>query len=382
MTTRPFTRAAAAAAAAALVVSLAPAPVSFARSTVRIPDSPQVAASAAARAARLAQAQETSRTVIVSTRPGADVASTLASIGPVPAATVRPLGNWTFAVELPPGSDVASSAAALNRAPQVTGVCRDVPVRLASAAEPDDPEWTTPSDPSLLPFGQRSYLGARAHGFTYSVDAAPAWARALGTGGDRLPPGRAGVKIGVLDTGYAFTAPTFDSTSAIVPGWDYADHDADPTDHSAQSHGTWVTNIIRAQTGNASQMAGAMGALPGTVVVYKIFTDAGVGDLSTMIAAINGAANAGCKVINISAGIVHAAQGFDVVEPMGHKIEFLTGNSRGHFPCGRPHPHRRCVRRQSQRARQRLVTREEGEHTPRGPVLFPPSDRLETKPDA
>lgn len=157
-----------------------------------------------------------------------------------------------------------------------------------------------------------------------------------GAGVDRLPAGRAGVKVALIDTGYAFRAPSFDTTGAIVPGYDYADHDPDPTDHGTPldptvpgsplvSHGTWVANVMRAQADNGNQMTGALRTLPSTVVVYKVFTDAGDGPVSALIAAIRGAADAGCKVINISLGIPASSAGSPEVAQLQDAVNYANG---------------------------------------------------------
>jgi putative cell wall-binding protein len=331
MSPRPLARAVAAVTTAVLLVSLGPVAGVAARPVATVAAAPTPAASVTA---SRAQQREAARTVIVSVRPGASLPAALETTAALAGSSVDALGDRTYAVELPPGSDIASATAALRSAPGVEGVCRNVPVQLAGAAYPNDPLWSAAS-PLYLPLGQRVDLGARAQGFTYSVDLAPAWTRALGPGTDRLPPGRPGVKIGVVDTGYVFTAPTYDTTSAIVAGYDYADRDRDPTDYNPvdygkRSHGTWVANVIRGQADNGYQTAGALGPLPGTVVVYKIFRDhpdpgtGVVSDLSMLIAGINGAADAGCKVINVSAGISHPLLTAAEITQMNKAVDYAT----------------------------------------------------------
>ncbi len=265
------------------------------------------AQTAAMLAARSKQEAEVARTVIVKVRPGV---TPTAALEPTSAPVeVVPLGGDTYSITLPPGSDASSTAAALSRDPRVAIASRDTTLQLAAVpVSPDDPLWDT-GDP--LGAGQEAYLGLRTTSWPWATQFSSAWQQALGSGIDRLPPGRMGTRVAVVDTGYVFQAPTFDSTTSIVPGYDFADGRSDPTDHGTPeysggptvSHGTWVANVIRAQSDNGWEAAGALRTVPTQIVVYKVFSDAGVGELSAIIAAIRTAADRGCRVINISAGV-------------------------------------------------------------------------------
>jgi hypothetical protein len=98
--------------------------------------------------------------------------------------------------------------------------------------------------------------------------------------------------VAVLDNGFA---PHADS-GPQVPGWDFVDNDADPTDHVY--HGTAVAGIINAIPNNG---IGVTGACPSCrVMPVRVLNAAGTGSWLHVADGITWAADHGADVINMS----------------------------------------------------------------------------------
>lgn len=102
--------------------------------------------------------------------------------------------------------------------------------------------------------------------------------------------------VAILDSGIKLDHPEF--SGRIVPGWDFVNNDADPTDD--YGHGTNVAGIALATGNNAIGFAGVN--WNSKIMACKITDNKGTGYYSGWIDAIYFAVDHGAKVINISAG--------------------------------------------------------------------------------
>jgi len=132
----------------------------------------------------------------------------------------------------------------------------------------------------------------------YGVDAPIAWGNLIAAGA----PGGSGVTVAVLDTGVSSSqrspAPGSPELAAgqVVPGWDFVDGDADPTDENG--HGTQVASMIAEDTNTGFGQTGlAYGA---KIMPVRVFDSQGVGDVDTIARGVRFAAEHGAKVINLS----------------------------------------------------------------------------------
>lgn len=105
----------------------------------------------------------------------------------------------------------------------------------------------------------------------------------------------ASLKVAVIDSG---VGPNSFFSGKLIYGHDYVDNDEDPSD--VFGHGTHVAGTIIDLTQ----------ALNVSVVAYRTFDAAGNGYTSTITNAIIAAADAGCKVINLSARGVYSAASY------------------------------------------------------------------------
>src|SRR4051812_16100305 len=121
------------------------------------------------------------------------------------------------------------------------------------------------------------------------IDAPEAW---TGTRG-------AGATVAVVDTGIDAGHP--DLASRTLPGHDWVDDDADPTD--ANGHGTHVAGTIAA----ADNGIGVVGAAPeARVIPLRVLDAEGRGWMSDVAAAFAWAGDRGVRVVNASLGATAA----------------------------------------------------------------------------
>ncbi len=119
----------------------------------------------------------------------------------------------------------------------------------------------------------------------YSVNATDAWEITQG----------AGVIVAVIDTG---VDPTHEDLAAnLLPGFDYVDDDADPTDEDG--HGTHVAGTVAAVRNNA---LGGAGVAPQASILPVRVLGPGGGFGGDVAAGIEFAVNNGADVINLSLG--------------------------------------------------------------------------------
>lgn len=107
-----------------------------------------------------------------------------------------------------------------------------------------------------------------------------------------------GVVVAVIDSGVF--AGGEDGLTHLLPGWDVADGDQDPS--GAMSHGTHVAGTIGARSNNG---VGVIGLAPdASILPVKVFADGSEGArTSDIIAGIDYAVSEGADVINMSLGM-------------------------------------------------------------------------------
>ncbi len=111
-----------------------------------------------------------------------------------------------------------------------------------------------------------------------------------------LTLGHADVVIAVLDTGILATHEEFGGR--VLPGYDFQNNDADPTDD--KGHGTHVAGIAGASADNGVGMAGIC---PNCALLpVKVLDRTGSGTWSTVAAGIIYATDQGADIINLSLG--------------------------------------------------------------------------------
>jgi subtilisin family serine protease len=145
--------------------------------------------------------------------------------------------------------------------------------------------------------------------------------------------GSASVVVAVLDTGVDLSQP--DLQGAFVPGYDFVNHDSDPTDDNG--HGTAVAGIVAARAGNG---LGGVGLCPRcSVMPVKVAGADGTATGTDVASGITWATDNGARVINLSLGgsyseTIAAAIGYAigkgvlVVAAAGN-----NGNSNAFYPA-------------------------------------------------
>jgi subtilisin family serine protease len=143
--------------------------------------------------------------------------------------------------------------------------------------------------------------------------------------------------VAVLDTGVDAGHP--DLAGHLLPGYNTFNTALAPND--GDGHGTAVTGIIAAGTGNTIGIAGV--AWNAKVRPVKVLDDRGVGSDANLINGLNWAVKNGARVINMSLGgdgdnpVLHSAiqnavaKGVVLVASSGN-----TGVSAPHYPSGYP----------------------------------------------
>ncbi len=194
--------------------------------------------------------------------------------------------------------------ALINRLQQLDGVRYAEPYYLLRPLA-----TALPNDPAAHPQqGQQDYLT--------TVHAYEAWA---------IEPGSADVIIGMLDTGVELDHPdlvgnlhrnTADPINGLDDdgdgyvdnhrGWDFADHDADPS-ADLDGHGTGVTGVAAATPDNGTGIAGL--GFHSSYMPIKVFRS-GDGRFAFGYEAIAYAADRGCQIINLSWGGANAYSQF------------------------------------------------------------------------
>jgi subtilisin family serine protease len=203
----------------------------------------------------------------------------------------------------------AAALASLSDSALVASAEKEPLVEAFAAITPDDESW-----------GQQ--WGLRLAGFPQ------AWG---------VTRGSSRVVVAVLDTGVDPTQPEL--RGALVPGYDFVNGDADPSDDNG--HGTPVAGIIGARGNNRAGMAGICWNC--SVMPVKVLGAKGVGLDSVIAAGIVWAVDHGARVLNLSLGGPGASVDLDnaiayalarnaiVVAAAGN-----NGTTEVNYPAGNP----------------------------------------------
>lgn len=111
-----------------------------------------------------------------------------------------------------------------------------------------------------------------------------------------LATGHSNIVVAVLDSGLNTNLAEF--AGRTVPGYDFANNDADPADD--HNHGTAVASVVAANANNSNQLAGVNWGCK--LMPVKVLNSGNSGLYSWWASAIDWAVSNGCKVINLSAG--------------------------------------------------------------------------------
>jgi subtilisin family serine protease len=205
-----------------------------------------------------------------------------------------------------PRARAAAAVRRLRRSPSVAFAERNRVVLHITAANyvqalPSDPLW-------------RQQWGAA------KLDAPVAWA---------VTKGSPDVVVAVLDTGVDFTQP--DLQGAFVPGYDFVNHDADPTDD--HGHGTAVAGVVAARADNG---IGGSGLCPRcSIMPVKVVGADGTATELNVASGITWAADHGARVINLSLGGSYGSTVADAVRyatDKGVLVVAAAGNNGSSTP--------------------------------------------------
>lgn len=161
----------------------------------------------------------------------------------------------------------AQALAALRGSTAVSSASREI-VSGATDVDPNDTDWP-------------EQWGLRLVGFPR------VWTQTRGS--SRLI-------VAVVDTGVDPAQP--DLRGALVPGYDFANSDADPRDD--HGHGTAVAGVIAARSDNREGVAGICSSC--SIMPVKVLDSRGSGDDTVIAAGIVWAVDHGARVINLSLG--------------------------------------------------------------------------------
>ncbi|MEK0188204.1 S8 family serine peptidase, partial [Microcoleus anatoxicus] len=171
------------------------------------------------------------------------------------------------------------------------------------------PQATTPNDPSYTQLWGLNNTGQSGGTADADIDAPEAW---------DIQKGNPNLVIGVIDTGVDYNHPDLvgniwtnpgeiagdgidnDNNGYIddTRGWDFGNNDNNPMD--VNGHGTHVSGTIAGKGNNGVGVTGV--AWNAKIMPLKFFSDAGSGDTSGAILAINYATAKGVKLTNNSWG--------------------------------------------------------------------------------
>jgi subtilisin family serine protease len=150
--------------------------------------------------------------------------------------------------------------------------------------------------------------------------------------------GSSKVVVAVVDTGVDPNHP--DLRGALVPGWDFVNNDADPSDD--HGHGTAVAGVIGARANNHAGGAGICWRC--LVMPIKVLDSKGSGDDTVIAAGIVWATDHGAQVINVSLGgpgsSVELANALAYASAKGAIVIAAAGNAGDttqFFPAADPH---------------------------------------------
>ena len=139
------------------------------------------------------------------------------------------------------------------------------------------------------------YAAAIPNDANYSQQSAYLQAMNLPAAWD-ITTGNDSMIMAIIDSGVQLNHP--DLAGRLVPGWDFVNRDADPSDDFG--HGTMVAGIAAASTNNNRGVAGA--TWQGKVMPIKVLDSRGQADDEDIAAGIRWAVDHGASVINLSLG--------------------------------------------------------------------------------
>ena len=216
--------------------------------------------------------------VSVTLAPEADAAAVAATYG----ASLHGSASWRCAKMLPAADQSAEELAAMLAAdPRVLSAEPGVPAECAEARQQSfsfDDGW-----------GSAEACLVQPSALTLGLDEA----HAIGRG--------AGVRVAILDTGIDRTHPAL--AGSIVGGWDFVDEDPDPTD-SADGIDDDGDGVVDEALGHGTHVAGIVHlTAPGAeLLVARVLSSEGHGDMIDVARAIRWAVAHGARVINLSLG--------------------------------------------------------------------------------
>ena len=141
----------------------------------------------------------------------------------------------------------------------------------------------------------------------------------------KLTTGASETIVAVLDTGVDLSHP--DLAGAFVPGYDFVNHDEDPSDD--HGHGTMVAGVIAARSNNRIGGAGACSRC--SVMPVKVIAGNGSGNAADVAAGISWAVDHGARVLNLSFVLSGpddgVAQAIDYARSRGVVVVAAAGNA-------------------------------------------------------
>jgi subtilisin family serine protease len=254
------------------------------------------------------EAEPASRTVrlLVRLRPHSTFRSLGRALAAAGARRERTLRHLHVVVVRVPSRNAAALMSRLSRARAVKHVGRDRVVMRLTASDwvqdvPTDPLWGMQWGASL-------------------TRAPTAWA---------VTKGSPSVVVAVLDTGVDASQP--DLQGAFVPGYDFVNNDADPSDD--QGHGTAMAGILAARAGNG---LGGTGFCPRcTIMPVKVVGADGMATEADVAPGITWAVDHGANIINMSFGGTYSATIADAISyatGRGALVVAAAGNNGNSSP--------------------------------------------------
>lgn len=261
-------------------------------------EAPTAPDAARAPTAAAAPADRAPGRILVRFRPGASPAAIAAAHG---ATRGRGLGFGIETMGVPVGREVAV-ARAIAKNPNVEFA---EPDWIRTTGDPTCPSCVLPSDAlfgykwDLHNDGSIVSSTGQVVASTGTVDADVDWLEAF----DRLGSVPGSARVAILDTGVRSTHE--DLAGKVVDQWDFANGDADATDH--QGHGTHVAGIAAANGDDGVGVTGVgwppgVGILAGKVCTPTFFGLNAECPSSAIVEAIGWAVERGANAINLSLG--------------------------------------------------------------------------------
>ncbi|MFH2056977.1 MAG: S8 family serine peptidase, partial [bacterium] len=129
------------------------------------------------------------------------------------------------------------------------------------------------------------------------------------------------VPVAVIDGGINLSHPEFSLKSGgIVSGWDYVDDDPEADDEAGgpgSGHGTFVAGVVRLTAPGAP------------IYAYRVLDTLGRGDGYTIAAALLRAVDDGCRVINLSLGMVGKNDALDDAMKYAEHLQVMVVAAAG-----------------------------------------------------